>query len=111
MKFLGQEAPALSLFGLDMADTTTHWPWVDPSLASWTPRHSAVMHPQGDIESPNQPSAGAMAMRGSLRCVDVSLELAGTNSQSKRPTWKGGRQNGVGVGRVVRGDGRYSLSC
>lgn len=67
--FLAGEAPALSLFGLGMADTTTHWLWVDPSLASWTPHHSAVMDPQGDNESPNQHSAGAMAMRGWLSAM------------------------------------------
>lgn len=66
------------MFGLGMADTTTHWLWVDPSLASWTPHHSAVMDSQGDNKSPNQHSAGAMAMRGALPGEDVSLELAGT---------------------------------
>lgn len=97
LNFLAGEAPysALSLFGLGMAATTTHWLWVDPSLASWTPHHSAGMDPHVENESLNQHSSGAMAMRGSLPWED---EAWSKDYQSKWPTWKGGRHKPSGCG-------------
>lgn len=103
LNFLAGEAPypALSLFGLGMADATTHWLWIDPSLASWTPHHSAGMDPHGDNESPNQHSAGATAVRGSPPWEGGAWSR---DYQSKWPTWKGGQHklSGCGEGGGVR---------